>query len=91
MHPQCAALRPDALTFHRAVLSGYDGSSCSRSGFVSFRPAYPDGWSFSIVFEAGIPLRRALAARLFTGAYRNVIDEIVIPCVLYVIGKRLLR
>jgi hypothetical protein len=91
MHPQCAALRPDALTFHRAVLSGYDGSSCSRSGFVSFRPAYPDGWSFGIVFEAGIPLRRALAARLFTGAYHSTINDIAVPQVLFAVGKRLLR
>ncbi len=44
-----------------------------------------------IIFEPGIPLRRALTAKLFTGAYRHVIDEIVIPRVLYVIDKRLLR
>jgi hypothetical protein len=26
VHPQCAALRPDAVPFHRAVLTGYDCS-----------------------------------------------------------------
>jgi hypothetical protein len=34
---------------------------------------------FGIVFEAGIPLRRALAARLFTGAYHSTINDIAVP------------
>ncbi|MGH6829891.1 MAG: hypothetical protein ACREDG_01910, partial [Methylocella sp.] len=46
---------------------------------------------YAIVFEAGIPLRRALTARLFTGAYRGAIDEISVPRVLFAVGKRLLR
>jgi hypothetical protein len=37
----------------------------------------PDfGRGFPIVFEAGIPLRRTLTARLFGGAYRGAIDDI---------------
>ncbi len=46
---------------------------------------------FGIVFEAGIPLRRALAARLFTGAYHSTINDIAVPQVLFAVGKRLLR
>lgn len=46
---------------------------------------------FCIVFETGIPLRRALMARLFTGAYRSMIDDIDVPQVLFAVGKRLLR
>lgn len=49
------------------------------------------GHGFGIVFEAGIPLRRALTARLFTGAYRSAIDDIEVPQVLFAVGKRLLR
>ena len=44
-----------------------------------------------LIFEAGIPLRRALTARLFTGAYRFSMNEISIPCVLFAVGMRLLR
>jgi cellulose synthase (UDP-forming) len=53
------------------------------------RPSLGD--RFSIVFEARIPLRRALTARLFTGAYRSTIDDIDVPRVLFAVGKRLLR
>ena len=49
------------------------------------------GHGFGIVFEAEIPLRRALTARLFTGAYRSTIDDIEVPQVLFAVGKRLLR
>ncbi|MGH6935021.1 MAG: hypothetical protein ACRED2_02365 [Methylocella sp.] len=45
----------------------------------------------STVFEAGIPLRRALTARLFAGAYRITFDEIDMRRVLFTVGKRLLR
>jgi cellulose synthase (UDP-forming) len=44
-----------------------------------------------IKFEAGVPLRRALAARLFTGAHRFAMNEIRVPRVLFAVGKRLLR
>ncbi|MGH6819801.1 MAG: hypothetical protein ACREDU_02940, partial [Methylocella sp.] len=46
---------------------------------------------YAIVFEAGIPLRRALTARLFSGAYRSTIGDIDLPQVLFAVGKRLLR
>jgi PilZ domain len=49
------------------------------------------GHRFAIVFEAGIPLRRALTARLFTGAYCSAIDDVDVPQVLFAVGKRLLR
>ena len=49
------------------------------------------GHRFCIIFETGIPLRRALMARLFTGAYRSTIDDIDVPQVLFAVGKRLLR
>ena len=49
------------------------------------------GQGFPIVFEAGIPLRRALTARLFGGAYRGTIDDIDVPRVIFALGKRLLR
>jgi hypothetical protein len=68
-----------------------DGARQVPFRFVWLDATQSKGQGFGIVFEAGIPLRRALTARLFTGAYRHVIDEIVIPRVLYVIGKRLLR
>jgi hypothetical protein len=41
--------------------------------------------------EAGIPLRRALAARLFTGAYHSTINDVAVPQVLFAVGKGLLR
>jgi hypothetical protein len=49
------------------------------------------GHEFGIVFETGIPLRRALTARLFTGAYHGTIDDIDVPQVLFAVGKRRLR
>jgi hypothetical protein len=39
----------------------------------------------------GQVLRRALAARLFTGAYHSTINDIAVPQVLFAVGKRLLR
>ncbi len=47
--------------------------------------------NFAIAFNAESRLRRALTARLFTGAYRGMVDEINVPRVLFAIGKRLLR
>lgn len=47
--------------------------------------------SFAIAFNAESRLRRALTARLFTGAYRGRADEINVPRVLFAVGKRLLR
>src|ERR1019366_2542474 len=41
------------------------------------------GQGFPIVFEAGIPLRRALTARLFGGAYRGTIEDIDVPRVIF--------
>ena len=49
------------------------------------------GQGFPIVFEAGIPLRRALTARLFGGAYRGTIEDIDVPRVIFALGKRLMR
>jgi hypothetical protein len=46
---------------------------------------------FAIAFNADRRLRRALTARLFTGAYRGMVDEINLRRVLFAIGKRLLR
>lgn len=47
--------------------------------------------SFSIAFEADYLLRRALTARLFTGAYRAMAEEIRVPQVLHALVKRVLR
>ena len=59
--------------------------------FVRLDQRQSHSQGFAIVFEAGIPLRRALTARLFTGAYRSTIDDIDVPQVLFAVGKRLLR
>jgi hypothetical protein len=63
---------------------------------VPFRFIGLDRWQdfgrgFPIVFEAGIPLRHALTARLFVGAYRGAIDDIDVPRVISPLGKRLVR
>ena len=44
---------------------------------------------FAIAFNANGRLRRALTARLFTGGYRGMVDDIAAPRVLFAIGKRL--
>jgi cellulose synthase (UDP-forming) len=46
---------------------------------------------FAIAFKAESLLRRALTAKLFTGAYRSMVDEINLRRVLFAVGKRLLR
>jgi hypothetical protein len=59
--------------------------------FVRLEQRQVLGRGFAIVFEPGIPLRRALTARLFTGAYTETFDEIDMRRVLFAVGKRLLR
>ncbi|HEY8032665.1 MAG TPA: hypothetical protein VIF02_09920 [Methylocella sp.] len=41
--------------------------------------------------ETGIPLRRVLTARLFTGAYHDAIGNIAVPQVLFAVGRGHLR
>jgi cellulose synthase/poly-beta-1,6-N-acetylglucosamine synthase-like glycosyltransferase len=62
-----------------------------RFRFIRLDEGQNLGQGFGIVFEAGIPLRRALTAKLFTGAYSGTIDDIDVPRVLFTLGKRLLR
>ena len=59
--------------------------------FVWLKEGQSLGHRFGIAFEAGTPLRRALTARLFAGAYRITFDEIDMRRVLFTVGKRLLR
>ncbi len=40
--------------------------------------------------EKGIPQRRALTARFFTGAYRNAIGDIAVPQELFAVGRKLM-
>lgn len=69
---------------------------CCKAALCNYLSGF-FGWTqgqvlaFGIVFETGIPLRRALTARLFTGAYHGAIDDIDVPQVLFAVGKRLLR
>jgi hypothetical protein len=71
--------------------SGEEGVLQLPFRFVRLDQRQGLGHGFGIVFEAEIPLRRALTARLFTGAYRSTIDDIEVPQVLFAVGKRLLR
>jgi len=45
------------------------------------------GQGFPIVFEAGIPLRRALTTKLFSCACRGTIDDIDMRRALFALGK----
>jgi hypothetical protein len=63
---------------------------------VPFRFIGLDRWQdfgrgFPIVFEAAIPLRHALTARPFGGAYRGAMEDIDVPRVIFALGKRLVR
>jgi hypothetical protein len=47
--------------------------------------------NFAIAFNAGSRMRRALTARLFTGGYRGLVDEINVPRALFALCKIVLR
>ncbi|MCI0600927.1 MAG: glycosyltransferase [Beijerinckiaceae bacterium] len=59
--------------------------------FVRQADSREGGEGFGIVFEDGVPHRRALTSKLFTGSYRGTVAHISVPRVLFAVGRRLLR
>lgn len=56
--------------------------------FKPIRAIRRDG--LAVRFEADTRVRRALIVKLFSGAYRNKVNEIDVPRVLFAVGKKLL-
>jgi cellulose synthase (UDP-forming) len=59
--------------------------------FVRLPDNGPPVESFTIIFNAPTPVRRALTAKLFTGSYRNRVDQIRVRHVLFAVVNRIFR